>query len=155
MAEGTILVFDRFKENLGLEVLNLSADTFSLMLVQDSGATPAEADSDPKYDVTGTPDYSAAANEVDDTGLYTNGGDDMGTCTWVEGTGTVTFDAGDVSSVWLKHVDNDAAVRWGVVYDSAHATNIGVCFVDLGAVFDMKTGDLTITWNASGIFTLA
>jgi hypothetical protein len=155
MAEGTILVFDKMRENIGLKLMSLDADTYFLMLVQDSGATPDVGDTNPTYVAGGTPDYSLAANEVDDTGVYVNGGLTLGAVSWSEAAGTATWDAGAADASWIKDVDNDAAARWGVFYNSTNAAKEGVCFVDLGAVFDMKTGDLTITYNVSGIWQLA
>jgi hypothetical protein len=155
MAEGTVLVFDKLRENIGKKLVDLDADTYFLMLVQDSGATPDVGDTDPRYVAGGTPDYSAAANEVSDAGIYVNGGLTLGAVSWVEATGTATWDAGAVDASWIKDALNDAAARWGVFYNSTNANKEGICFVDLGAVFNMTTGDLTITYNALGIWTLA
>lgn len=157
MAQGDLFLFNQFKENLGKGFFNLSADTVKLMISQDSGTDPTADDSDPGYSTTRTQDWTQATFEVTEfTGTYPQGGTSIGTNTWTRATTTVTFDAGDASTGWTQHANNPPDARWCCAYeDSGGATEkYGMFYVDLGSVFDMTNGDLTITWGAN-IFTLA
>lgn len=75
-----------------------------------------------------------------------------------ESGGTMTFDDTDASVVWAQGGGNSTTVRWAVIYNqtttSPHA-DAAICFVDLGSNRDLTAGSLTITWNASGIFTVS
>ncbi len=63
----------------------------------------------------------------------------------------MTFDSG-TNPTWAQHASNDADAFWALVY---HVTSgKGYAFVDLGGPVDMSSGSLTITWGASGLFTI-
>ena len=155
MAAGDISIFDKAKHNLGLEIFDLANDTFNLMLFTAGATDPVDTATDPRYDATGNPDYSDGTYEVADTGIYVDGGESIGTVTWTESSGTVTFDTGDASTQWAVNGSNPTDARHAVLYDDTPATKNCLLWIDLGSTFDMSGGDLTITWNASGIFQLA
>ena len=70
---------------------------------------------------------------------------------WALSGAVATFDCDDVS--WLQNASNPTDAEWGSCYQN-DANDYGLFFVDLGGAFNMTTGDLSITWNGSGIFTL-
>lgn len=94
--------------------------------------------------------------EVGDSGTYTSGGTDLGTLADLvsESGGTMTFDS-TTNPTWAQDASNDTDAYWGVIYNYTDAGHDAVAFVDLGGPVDMTAGDLTITWNASGIFTIS
>jgi len=70
-----------------------------------------------------------------------------------EAGGTVTFDDTGASVSWTQNASNDTDAYWAIVYNDTQVNNHAICFIDLGGPVDMSAGALTITWNASGIFT--
>ena len=101
----------------------------------------------------------ATFTEVTGGGNYTTGGESivLTSGSWAESSGTVTFDTATNPS-WAQNASNPTDARAAVLYrDGTHNSIVDpfLCMVDLGSAIDMTTGDLTITWNASGLFTLA
>ena len=71
-----------------------------------------------------------------------------------QAAGTVTFDSA-TNPTWALDAGNDEDAYWGLIYNDTDAGDLAIGFLDLGGPVDMSTGDLTITWNASGVFTIA
>lgn len=145
MATGDITVFNEAKAYMidgGWE----SADTIKLALLT-SAVTPAAGDTTPALG-----DYT----QVTAGGNYTAGGDTLDTLgnMVTQSAGTMTFDDTGASVTWAQNASNPTNARWGLVYNDTDAGDLAICFVDLGAARDMTAGDLTITWHASGIFTI-
>ena len=94
--------------------------------------------------------------EVGTSGTYTTGGTDLGTLAdlvTVSST-TMKFDSA-TNPTWAQDASNDTDAYWGIIYNYTDAGKDALAFVDLGGPVDMTAGDLTITWNGSGIFTIA
>ncbi len=90
------------------------------------------------------------ANEVSGTG-YTSGGTVLtGTALSESPTGTVMWDATDVS--WTTSTITSA--RCALVYADALAGNNGIVLVNFGADYSTSAGTFTIQWASGGIFTL-
>lgn len=145
MARGDITFFEEALAKM-LDGDWASTDHF-YCAVLDNTTTPTAADATP---VLG--DYT----EVGAAGTYTAGGTDLGTLADLvsEAAGTMTFDSA-TNPTWAKDASNDNDAYWGLVYNYTDANKDAVCFIDLGGPVDMTAGSLTITWNASGIFTIA
>jgi len=145
MAQGDITVFEEAKAYMidgGWE----PADTFKLALLT-SAVAPTPGDTTPALG-----DYT----EVTPGGNYTAGGETLDTLTNMvtEAGGTMTFDDTGATVQWLQNGSNPTDARWGLIYNDTDAGDLAICMLDLGADVDMTAGDLTITWNASGIFTI-
>lgn len=149
MAQGDVTLFNEFKEDVGQKIHNLSSDTFKLGLVTNA-VTPAASTSDPRWGAGGSTDLSSS--QVTPGGNYATGGPALASSSWSETSGTVTFDATDVSIAQDAANPNNA--RWAVIYNDTSAGKEALAFVDLGGVTDLTAGNLAITWNASGIFSL-
>jgi len=69
-----------------------------------------------------------------------------------EAGGVMTFDDTGASVTWAQDGSNPQNADHAVIY---HKTS-GLCIamIDLDGPIDMQAGDLTITWNASGMFTI-
>jgi hypothetical protein len=114
--------------------------------ILDNTTTPTAADSTPQLG-----DYT----EVGTGGTYVAGGTSLGDiATVVTQSGAVmTFDSA-TNPTWAQDGGNDVDAYWGLIYNSTDGSARALAFVDLGGPVDMTAGDLTITWNASGIFTI-
>jgi len=120
--------------------VNTGSDTFKCGMVTNS-ATPDFDLHDEWADLS--------AQEVSGTG-YTAGGAALTSVTLTGSSGTITFDAADVS--WTTSTISSA--RAAVVYDDTLAGDKLIALVDFGADYSSSAGTFTITWNASGIWTL-
>lgn len=144
MAAGDLVVFNEAKGFLidgGFE----SADDIKVALVT-TATTPTAS--------TATPTLSDFT-QVTAGGNYTAGGisiGDLGTLVTTSG-GTMTFDSA-TNPTWAQNAGNPTNARWAIVYNDTDASDRAIAFVDLGATVDMTAGALTITWNASGLFTI-
>jgi hypothetical protein len=149
MAQGDVVAFARFKLDFGTKVHQLATDVFKLGIITNS-VTPTATTTDPRWGAGGTTNFSS--NQVTPGGNYTTGGPTLTSNTYTLASATTTFDADNISV--LQNASNPTNARWGIGYNNTSSGKECVYFVDLGSVFDMSTGDLTITWSASGIFTL-
>lgn len=145
MARGDVTVFEEAKAKM-LEGDWASTDQFWIAICDDT-ATPTAAFATP---VLG--DFT----EVTAAGTYDAGGLNLGTLAALvtEAAGVMTFKSLEAAPTWAQDVANDVDAYWGIIYNYTDAGKDAVAFVDLGGPVDMTAGDLTITWNASGIFTI-
>ena len=108
---------------------------------------------------TGTDVYGDLTNEHANANGYTTGGVALTSITWTESSGTITFDCAD--PVWTAS-GGSIVSRFAVIYQDATLNSIVkpllcVCLLDTApADVTATTGNtLTITINASGVFTLS
>lgn len=148
MAAGDITIFEEAKAVM-MDGGWGTTDTIKVAIC-DNTTTPTAADPVPSIS-GGTTNYT----QVGSAGSYTAGGETLDT--WAnmitEAGGTVTFDDTGASVSWTQNASNDTDAYWAIVYNDTPANNHAICFIDLGGPVDMSAGALTITWNASGIFT--
>ena len=71
----------------------------------------------------------------------------------VSQAGILTFDSA-VNPTWASDGSNDTDAYWALLYNDTQAGDPAFAFVDLGGPIDMSATDLTINWNASGIFSI-
>ena len=145
MATGDVTVFEEAKAYMidgGWE----AADTIKCAIL-DNTLAPTAADATPALG-----DYT----EVGAAGSYTAGGETLDTLgnMVTEAAGTMTFDDTGASVSWTQNGSNDTDAWWGLIYNDTDAGNAAIAFIELGGPVDMSAGSLTITWNASGIFTI-
>lgn len=145
MATGDVTVFDEAKAYMidgGWE----AADDIKCAVL-DNTTTPLAADTTPALG-----DYT----QVGSAGSYVAGGTSLGNLGTLvaEAAGTMTFDSATNPS-WAQNASNDVDAHWGLIYNDTDVGDLAIAFVELGGPVDMSAGSLTITWNASGIFTIA
>ena len=133
-----ITFLNALKNDLALDLDDTSADRFKVMLVT-SSYSPNFGTHDFKADVT---------NEVSGTG-YDAGGKSLSSVTLTQSSGTITFDAADVT--WTS---STITARAAVVYDDSLTNDPLIAYIDFGADKSSSAGDFVLTFNASGIFTL-
>ena len=146
MAQGDLVVFNTAKEWLADGTFDLDTNSFKCAILDNTTAPTA---------TTVTPTL-ADFTEVGALGSYTAGGDAI-TLTWVEAAGTVTLDS-TVNPTWAQNGSNDTDAYWALVYQTGTHNTIldaALCYIDLGGPVNMQAGDLTVTFNTSGILTLA
>ncbi len=145
MARGDVTVFNVAKGKM-LDGDWASADHFYCAICDNTAAPAAD---------TATPTLSDFT-EVGTSGTYVAGGTDLGTLADLvsESGGTMTFDS-TTNPTWAQNASNDTDAYWGIIYNYTDAGKDALAFVDLGGPVDMSAGDLTITWNVSGIFTIS
>ena len=146
MAAGNWLVYGAAAEAIGDGALDLDDNSFRMILVT-STHTPNQSTHSTYADVS--------ANEVSGTG-YTTFGQGL-TCTWVRSGLVVTFDCDDQSwtgsTITAKYA---VIVRDGDANGSLVAGDLLLCYCDLetgGGSISTTNGTLSITINASGVFT--
>jgi hypothetical protein len=142
MAQGDLTVFDEAK----LALLNGTHDLDTHVIkcaILDNTTAPTAG--------TATPTLGDFT-QVGAAGSYTTGGTTL-TISLTEAAGTVTFDS-TTNPSWAQNASNDTDAYWGLIYNDTAASDDAIAFIDLGGPVDMTAGDLTITFNASGIFTL-
>lgn len=145
MARGDITIFQVAMAKM-LDGDWASSDHFYLAIC-DNTATPTAG--------TTTPTLSDFT-EVGTSGTYVSGGTDLGTLADLvtQTSGTMKFDSA-TNPTWAQDASNDNDAYWGIIYNYTDAAHDALAFVDLGGPVDMSAGDLTVTWNGSGIFTIA
>jgi hypothetical protein len=150
MAQGDVTWFNAAKGKLGLAVINLETDVLKLGLVTAS-VTPTASTADPCWGAGGTTNLSTY--EVTPGGNYSAGGPTVTNNTFTESGGTATLDADNTSIA--QSGSNPTNARWGILYSDTSTNKDALAFVDLGGVTDLSSGGFSVTWNASGIMTLA
>lgn len=150
MARGDLTVFEEAKATI-IEGGWEAADEIWIGLVTD---VCVASDPVPAYAAGGTTNYTAIAT----AGAYAAGGlllDTLGDLV-TEAGGVMKFDTSAGSDnetpTWAQNGASPQNADHAVIY---HKTS-GLCIamIDLDGPVDMQAGDLTITFNASGIFTI-
>ena len=146
MAASAFAVFHTFKARLGQKLIDLDTDDIKCALVA-STWTPNLATQDDWADVS--------ANEITGDG-YTAGGLSVTTLSFVNSSGTVTWDCDDPS--WTAGASGIAA-RYAVFYDNTDTAKTLICYSLLDtapADHSVSSGQVfLITLPATGIFQLA
>lgn len=142
----SVAKFNSFLKNQfnGTAVVDFDTDTIKVMLTT-STYVPSASTHDFKDDVT---------NEVTGTN-YTAGGTAVGTKTLTESAGVVTFDGADIT--WTQSATGFANARYAVIYKDTGvaATSPLIGFIDFTADKGNTSGDLTLQFAATGVFTVA
>ena len=147
MAQGDFLLFEEFSETIGDGTHDMDGDTFSLILITTlplvSQATPDRAD----------------FTECTNGGGYTTGGIAL-TTTWTEAGGTATFDS-STNPAWTAAAGSPTNVVGALlVNDTTAVAADAVGFIDMttdggSTPISLVAGNITVTWNATGAFTLS
>lgn len=145
MPAGPWQVFRRAKTKLANGTFDLDTQTFKMALTQ-----AAQVLTDDFAGSSTDCRYADLTAEVPNGSGYATGGKTL-SCTWNRSAGTVTFDCDD--QAWTS---STFTAKYAVIY--ADNTNDDLlCFCELDTVTSVSpsAGTLTVTINASGVFTLA
>jgi hypothetical protein len=144
MATGDVTIFDEAKAYM-IDGDWASTDDIKLAILDNTTAPAASTATPALGDFT----------EVGAAGTYTAGGTSLGSlaaCV-TEAGGTMKFTSA-TNPTWAQDASNDTDAHWGLIYNDTQAGDPAIAFVELGGPVDMTAGSLTVTWNASGIFTI-
>lgn len=146
MARGDLIVFEEAKAYM-LDTDLLAADEIWIGLVTETALVD---DPLPAYGAGGTTNYTPIAT----AGAYAVGGLLLDTIANIvtEAAGVMTFDDTGASVTWAQNGASPQNADHAVIYN--HTTKLCYVMIDLDGPIDMQAGDLTITWNGSGIFTM-
>jgi hypothetical protein len=145
MAQGDVVVFDKFLENVfdsGIFDFGASPNVIKVAIVNNA-TVPATTTADPCWGAGGTTNF--ATNEQTG-GNFTAGGKTCASPSATLNAGVLEIDFGD-PSVWSQNAGNPTTCYWGIIYDDTATNKNCIGYVDLGGVFNATTGDLTITWG--------
>lgn len=144
MAQGDLVVFNEAKQNIsGLLDLSDGAD-YSLILI------------------TTLPTVAALTPDSADFTECTVGGSYAGavalTSTWLESAGVVTFDADDPAT-WTAAAGSPTDIKAALIYSETAVGEDALCFIDMTTdsgttAVSMVAGDISIAFNASGLFDI-
>ena len=144
MAAGDLTVFEEFAAQLGSENHSLNNDdTLKLALVTDVLTPLATASA-----VWAT----FSGNEVATGGNYVAGGKALTSVTYTEAAGVATLDAADFEMT--QQAGGFTNARWAIIYNDDNATDMAICFIDLGGDVSEVDGPIAIRFDASGILTV-
>lgn len=146
MARGDVTVFEEAKATI-IEGGWEPADEIWIGIVTD---VCVASDAVPAYAAGGTTNYTPIAT----AGNYAAGGLLLDTLANMvtEAGGVMTFNDTGASVSWAQHASNPQNGDHAVIYHKT--TGLCIAMIDLDGPIDMQAGDLTITWNGSGIFTI-
>lgn len=148
MAQGDLLFFNDFVDDIGKKLHNLDTDQFMFALI-DNTIIPSVTTANPTWGAGGTTNLSA--NEVSGTG-YTAGGIDI-TSTFSTSAAVGTFD-GSTNPSWTQNGAGPTNIYWGIIYNNTVVNKDCVAFIDMGGPISLQAGDISYTFNASGIGTI-
>lgn len=144
MAVGNFIFYNTGRLKALNGVMDFDTHTFKVSL-HSASYTPSAENHDEVADLT---------NEVSNGNGYTTGGAALASVTLNRTTTTVTFDAADTT--WTASGGDIGPFRYVVLYDDTVSGDPLVGYIDLGGNNTITNGTTgTITWNASGIFTLS
>jgi hypothetical protein len=149
MAKGDLALYKEFANQMGGAIHNFEAagNTFKVALYTASVSASTVPNTS-----WATPAY-ASTNEVTGTG-YSAGGDTLASQSYNLSSATATFDALD--NTWSQNSSGFTNARYGFLYNFTDASSRGIAWISMGSpAASQVAGDVTISWNTSGIFTCA
>jgi hypothetical protein len=146
MARNDSFTFEEFSLDVGKGVHDFSTDTIKVGLVT-NGVTPAASDATPRW-----ADYSGS--EVSGGTEYAAGGKALTGVTFAEADGTATLDD-TVNVTWAYDASGPTNIYHAIVYNDSASNKEAIKAIDLGGPVSLQDGALSITWNASGLLTVA
>lgn len=148
MAQGDFTLFNEFSNQLMTGEHDLNAtDTIKLALVTNATVPTASTTTPTLADFT----------EVSGTN-YTSGGETVTSPVTENVSGsTYRFDGDNVS--WTQNAGGPTDVYYGILYNDTNASDMAIGFIDMTTdsgttPISLAAGNISVNWNASGVFTL-
>ncbi len=147
----TINRYNKWPEYFGDNTADLDADQLFQMLMNSSHV----------FTATNTIRTNVSANQIATANGYTQAtggltGKELASITWVESSGTVTFDAADTT--WTASGGSIGPADDLVLFDDTTTAVVDALAYSIDFGGSETAGDGTnfvITWNGSGIFTVS
>ena len=126
--------------------IDFNGDTIVLLLVDSTNATTKASDEDIADAIAGSTEVTGS-NYARKT---------LSSVTVTLSSNTVTIDASDPAA-YSQHASGFSDARYAIIAEDpgSDASSPLVCYADLGANKNNKSGSLTLQFSASGIFTVA
>lgn len=131
MATSAWKIYDKFKEYMGDGTIDLDSHTFKMALFLSAS----------NCETLSLDEYGDLTNEVATGNGYTQGGVTLGSVTWTEVNGVVTFDFADPS--WVA-AGGSITARHGLVYDDTPSGSPAKPLVGY-TTLDATPRDVTVT----------
>ena len=148
MAQGTLTLFEEFAKNIGDGSHDLDGDTLAVILITTlptaGAATPDRAD----------------FTECTNGGGYSTGGISLTGVSWTEAAGVATLDS-TLNPSWTASAGSPTNIVAALLVNNTHVgSNDAIGFIDMTVdagttPISLVVGNVTLTWNGSGIFTLS
>jgi len=158
MAQGTLVLFDEFADSIADGRINLLTNTIRVALTSDvvNTGNMIKSAAVPCWGAGGSTNLST--NEVASTGGYTAGGITLGGKTFDQTGGVATFDS-TTDLIWTSAGSDPTNIKTAVIYSDTATNKDCIGYIDMTTdagttPISLLTGDITLTFNASGIFTL-
>lgn len=138
----TVTAYDNFFEDLGKGLINMSTDTFKVILVTSSYTFNSSHNE--LADITG---------ELTSGNGYTTGGATIANPTWAFASGVTKYDGDNVS--WSASGGAIGPVTGAIIYDDTSTGDKLMCYMDFGG--EQTAGDSTdfkVTFDDDGIFSV-
>ena len=142
------VIHDKVKEYMGDGTIDLDADTFKVGLFLSTSNVAT----------TSINALSTATNQHANANGYTTGGVTLSSVTWTESSGTITFDAANMTDAWTA-ASGSIVTRFAVLYDDTVSSPVidpilAHCLLDNSPadITVTDTNTLSITFPAGGIF---
>jgi len=158
MARGDLVLFEEFANQIGGGLHNFESGghTFKVAMI----TTPYASVAVGATAVWATFEANSVAQVASgwSTANYVADGAALTSQSYDEASGTATFDASSVT--WSQDASLSSSINayTAILFNtntSSASTQYAICKIDLGGPIHLKDGDITISWNASGIFTVA
>ena len=146
MARGDLKTFSQYPYNAGLGLYNNSTNSFKYALLTDEYAAVSKDLANPAL---------ASFTEATAGGNYTVGGNALANPVWDLTAGVTKLDFDNASL--LKDPSNPTDAKTLLVINSTvsnQAYNLVDLTVDGTAAVDLVNNDLTVNWNANGVFNV-
>lgn len=152
MATGTFKWFAQALHDLGEKIHDMSSDDIRFGLVTNS-TVPAVNTAAPHWGGSGTTNF--ASTQIATATSYT-GPIALASETWTLGATGATFDAAD-PSVIAQDAGGATNIAYAIFYNNTDANKrcLGYLEISSSGAASLVAGSLTITFNASGILSLA
>ena len=141
----TIQNYNKMVEHAGDNTVDMDGDTFKGELYNSTHT----------FTATHTQRSDIVANALATANGYTNPGQNLTTPTWVEASGTVTFDAAD--QVWTAAGGSIGPARHMVIYSDTATVPVDALLLNINFGQDETAGDGTdfrVNFNVTGIFQI-
>ena len=147
MAQGDVVFFQQFLIDALEGVHNLETDNIQIGIT-DGTTTPAEGTADPHWGGTGTTNF--ASEQVSIAGAYTGPVSLANpSVLWANNRAEIDWDN---PATWTQNGASPTNATWGIIFNNTSTNKKCIGYVDLGGVFDMQTGDLTITFGTPAAY---
>ena len=150
MARGDMIIFDQFILDLGQKIHDLDGDDWQIGFV-DATITPSRDTAGPHWNGTGT--TNLGANDVAVGTSYT-GPVSLASEAFTEAVAnTFRWDAADPTT-WSQDASGPTTIYWAIIFNNTDANKRCAAAIDMGGPVSLQSGDVTISFNANGIFQI-